>query len=67
MNKYFQTAFIILLVSGLMVLYGRLGLHGQTWFIDDSHFLKIGVLGVCGFMVGVGFILAGLLLGGKEE
>ena len=66
MNKYFQIAFFVMLVSGLMILYARLGLRDQFLCASDSHFLKVGLLGLCVFFVGYGFIIAGLIMG-KEE
>lgn len=65
--KYFQVAFFILFMSGLMILSARLGLRGQLWFVDDTHFLKLGLVGVCVFCVGYGFLLAGILFGGKDR
>lgn len=66
MNKYFQIAFFIILVGGSMILFARLGLRWQWVCVQESHALWVGMLGVCVFCIGYGFILAGVLLG-KEE
>lgn len=66
MNKYFQWSFFIFLVSGLMILYARLGIGRQSWLVSDSHLLKVGLLGVCIFCIGYGFLLAALILGEEE-
>ena len=49
-----------------MILYARLGLGDQFFCASDSHFLKVGMFGVCVFMIGIGFLLAGMLLERKE-
>ena len=48
-----------------MILFARLG-GGRTWFSDDLHFQVVGLVGICIFLVSIGFQLADLIMGKKE-
>ena len=66
MKKYFEMAFFVLLASGLLILFARLGLRGEWVSVQESHSMVVGLLGVCLFCVGVGSLLAVLIMS-KEE